>query len=190
VIADRFDDALTEREVAVLREWAVAGASPGLADRVVGAWTDEREQSRRAMSVAAKRRRVLPWALGVASMLAAVVLVLVLRDLAIARADAREVAARMATPEREAGKALAELRTQTGAALARHCVPCHDGAHADRKPGALNVFDVRAAKWWMTMSDRQLPVLAGRMDGTDDASTDERAVVHRWVDAELSHRGG
>jgi hypothetical protein len=183
MIVDRFDEELTE-------QWTGADASPGLADRVVTAWAEERARSQRAMSVAARRRRVLPWVLGAASVLAAAVLVLVLRDAVIARADAREVAARMAAPEREVPETLAELRAETGDTLARHCVPCHDGAHEDRKPGALRVFDVRAEKWWMTMSDRQLPVLAGRIDGNDDASADERAVVHRWVDAELSHRGG
>ncbi|HZX94799.1 MAG TPA: hypothetical protein VFE90_09810 [Myxococcales bacterium] len=78
-------------------------------------------------------------------------------------------------------------RPVAGVLVAHGCNKCHDGALATAKPKALAVFDLRDEKWEARMSEPQLHAMLGRLRSAPAA---DRAVVQKFVDAELDRRKG
>lgn len=207
-------DALSEREQRALAAWADDDPPEGFADAVVAAWLLEQEgaEAEPVASIRSARRDRGPLVGIVAGLAAAAAVLLMVRTLpSVARSaqvsepalgcdhgdedvDRPSPLAALVepSPERDAAPVPAQtagLATDALAALTRHCMPCHDGADADAEPGALQVYDVRRARWWEAMSDEQLREAQTRIEQLGEASEQERRSMAAFVDAQLRHRG-
>jgi mono/diheme cytochrome c family protein len=193
---EMFDAPLRDDERAELLAFVDEPVPAGFADRVVLVWRQEGDdQARGTKSVAdavpLRRRRSVRVAVAAIVSLAAVLLVAWWsRTAMVERSEARERVARLAAPEIAPPAALARMRVDAHALLATNCSPCHDSTASDAESGALDVFDVREARWWLTMSDRQLRVVIDRMSSRDDMTDDDIAGIARYVEAELEFRAG
>jgi mono/diheme cytochrome c family protein len=143
--------------------------------------------------------KVVPWwrrrsfrttVAAVASIAAALLVAWLTRDAVIERTEAREQAARLAAPDVEPPAALARLRADAHVLLAEHCAPCHDSTTAESENDAVAVFDVRADRWWLTLSDRQLGIVVDRMTNRDGMTPDVIDGIATYVAAELDFRRG
>jgi hypothetical protein len=134
----------------------------------------------------ARRRRLRRWLAAGAGLLAAAVLVLFIGRSLRADVEARERSARIAALEIPPAASLLELRSVALATLQAECTPCHSSSSASAVSGALEVFDVDDPRWYLSMSERQLGVAAGRIEDSDDPTV--REGFRAYVDAELAHR--
>jgi mono/diheme cytochrome c family protein len=112
------------------------------------------------------------------------------RAAVVERDEARERAARLATPEIDPPEQLIRMRTDAHALLAAHCAPCHDSMATAPDAEALGVFDVQDSRWWLAMSDRQLRIVIDRMAGSEGMSPADIAGIESYVQAELDFRVG
>lgn len=167
---------------------AVSGPVPvDFSERVVEAWQTERAPSVATLSRRWMSRRTALVA-GVAAVAAALLLGWWGNGVVTERIEHRELQARLAAPRVEPPAELAQLRTKAHTLLSTHCSPCHDGALAQAKEGALAVFDTSDDDWWLRMSERQLGVMLDRMPGEGSMTPDELEDVRRYVDAEIAFR--
>ena len=191
------DEQLRDDERAELLSWLDGPVPDGFADRVVEAWADEAADVDPGEGDAAakvvplwRRRSFRATVAAVVSIAAALLVAWLTRDAMIERAEARARAARLSAPDVDPPPALARLRVDAHVLLTEHCAPCHDSTATTAERNALDVFDVRADRWWLTMSDRQLNTVVDRMSTREGMTPEVIAGIATYVKAELDFRTG
>lgn len=205
--------ALNDHERAALADWADDGDVPdGFEDRVVAAYLGRGERQgegdsdaggaeaavARSRAAASEGRvvRLVGWAAAIAAAAAVMLMVRVLPRasevelVAEAQSEAGEPSRSVEPPRAETSSpspepALVVLGAAAGSVLAQHCSPCHDSTDPERKPAALDVFDLEEPQWWLTMSDAQLEEARMRVQELGAASDDERRTMDAFVEARL-----
>jgi mono/diheme cytochrome c family protein len=187
---EMFDAPLRDDERAELLAFVDGPVPSGFADRVVSAWTEEHAGAVTRALPFHRRRSVRVAVAALVSIAAALLVAWWSRTAMIERSEARERTARLAATQLDPSPALARSRADAHALLAANCAPCHDSTASEADVSALEVFDVRDARWWLTLSDRQLRVVLDRMSSDDGVTPDELAGIAGWVAAEIDFRTG
>ncbi|MCA9653966.1 MAG: hypothetical protein H6712_03780 [Myxococcales bacterium] len=197
---------MSERERRDLAAWAEHDPPDGFADAVVAAWGLERREAEAELE-ASPTRTTDPGrhrTVGIVAGLAAAAAVLLLARAVPGETHTGSGAgeeqcdrggssspsplAGLADGPDEIATSSEALAADALAVLTHHCMPCHDGESRDAKAGALQVYDLRQARWWETMSDEQLREAQTRIEQLGAASDRQRHSMAAFVDAQLRQR--